>query len=138
MNPSVDYKNQTIMHKHKYLFLFVLFTLFPVSKLIACEISFKLPDEEVKVYNVDDILVVEVELVFTHRICPIALKDTKFTYEGVKILGATPWKEVSPMKYTRKLKIQITENKKNMSKISAIRSCDKEGGFGSIVIPLSE
>lgn len=124
--------------KRQYRILFLLISvLLATNNLRACEIEFQLPSEQ-KTYSIGDVLVIETEVVFTHRVCPVALKETKFKHEGVKILGATPWKETSPMRYTRKLKVQIIKSKKNTSKITAVRSCDKEGGFGSIVIPLSE
>lgn len=106
----------------------------------ACEINFKIREGNKTSYAVGDQLVVEVEVVFTHRTCPVSLKETQFKYEGVKILGATDWKQVTEMKYTRKLKVQVTELKKGKSgksQIFAIRSCDKEGGYGNIVLTRS-
>lgn len=125
------------MRIHSKKLLLIILCFFATANAWACEIEFNLPEGK-EVFAVGDILVIETEVVFTHRVCPIALKETKFKHEGVKILGATPWKEVTPMRYTRKLKIQIVKSKKNKSKITAVRSCDKEGGFGSIVIPISE
>ncbi|MGQ1783966.1 MULTISPECIES: hypothetical protein [unclassified Saccharicrinis] len=103
----------------------------------ACEINFKIQDDKKQAYAIGDVLIVEVEVVFTHRTCPVALKETKFKYQGVKILGATDWKQISGMKYTRKLKVQLTalkKGKKGKSQIFAVRTCDKEGGYGNIEI----
>jgi len=103
----------------------------------ACEINFTIKEGEKESYSTGDIVVIEVEVVFTHRMCPVSLKETKFKYEGVKILGATEWKQVTEMKYIRKLKVQLIELKKGekgKSQIFAIRSCEKDGGYGNIEI----
>lgn len=103
----------------------------------ACEINLAIKDGEKASYSTGDELIIEVEVVFTHRMCPVALKETKFKYEGVKIMGATEWKKVSEMKYIRKLKVQLTDLKKGnkgKSQIFAIRSCEKDGGYGNIEI----
>ncbi|TLX75371.1 hypothetical protein E9993_10775 [Labilibacter sediminis] len=118
--------------RSKYLFLFVL--LFSFSGLFetrACDISFDVVDNVKEVYEEGDILVVKVKILFTHRVCPEGIKATKFTYDGMKILGATQWKETRVGTYERKLKIEITKPDKGL-KLNAVRTCDKDGGSGSI------
>lgn len=103
----------------------------------ACEITLKILGDTKESYQVGDELIIEVNLYFTHHTCPVSVKETKFQYQGVEILGATDWKKISDMKFTRKLKVKVVEiqpDKKNKTQITAVRSCHKEGGMGSIEI----
>ncbi len=122
------------------LFVLLGFLFVGVAAASACEITLKVVDNEEESYEVGDEIVVEVHLQFTHRNCPVSVKETKFQYQGVKITGATDWKRISDMEYTRKLKVKIIEvnsNKKKKTQIVAIRSCEKEGGMGSLEIKRS-
>ncbi|MCU4162581.1 hypothetical protein [Carboxylicivirga caseinilyticus] len=124
------------MNKHRIIILLGLL-IFSIVATKACELTLKVSGEAKETYHEGEVVIVEVKLVFTHRACPLAVKDTKFQYQGVKILAATEWHKVSDMEYTRKLKVQVLKPKNDKEKepqITAIRSCDKEGGMGSIVI----
>jgi hypothetical protein len=100
-------------------------------RLSACEIRMDVQDDLKKdTYLTGDTVVVLVQVQFTHRICPEGIKKTKFTYEHLKIAGATEWKELKPGLYTRRIKATITADKEGNAKIIAVRTCDKEGGFG--------
>ena len=104
--------------------------------LFACDIRFSLPENSSKndVYKVGDEVVVEIQVQFNHRVCPVEIKKTKFTYENLKILGATDWKESKPGLYTRQIKVKIeklSKEKDGQAKISAVRTCDKEGGYAT-------
>jgi hypothetical protein len=114
----------------------LLLTLFFVTmmpqKADACEIEYEILKGKKEVYNVGDTIIIKVKVALTHRSCPIALKDTKFKLNGMKVLQATPWKQLSSMKFERKLKIIITGAKGNKVTINTIRECEKDGGFGSL------
>ena len=101
--------------------------------LSACEIDFKIIDGEKDKYEKGDVLVIKVIVVYTHRNCPEGIEATVMKTEGIKVVKATRWSEKAVGTYERKFKIQITGDKKDMS-ISAIRTCDKEGGFGALVL----
>ena len=119
----------------RVLFLLGVILLFTnVAKVVACEIEFEVVDGEKEVYNVGDVMVIKVHVAFTHRVCPIAIKDTKFEKKGLKIEGATPWKELSAGVWERKLKVKVLETKKGKLLLTATRTCDKEGGFGEITL----
>lgn len=98
----------------------------------ACEISFEILDNKKEQYQQGDVLVVKVKVVFTHRQCPEGINSTKFSYEGMKVLGATQWSEPVKGTFERKFKIQIEDSSKEKLVFGAIRTCDKEGGSGSI------
>lgn len=114
--------------------LLLIFGLFFALNIQACEIKFKVVGDEKESYQVGDEVVVAVTVVYTHRVCPEGIKKTKFNFTGVEALGATPWKEITEGKYTRKLKLKVTEQDKNKHLLSAVRTCDKDGGSGSITI----
>lgn len=98
----------------------------------ACEVKFNISGEKKEVYKAGEDLIVEVTVVYTHRVCEIELSETKFTYEGIKILGATPWKEKSPGTYTRQIKLQVLKDEKKEASLTLIRKCQKEGGMGTL------
>jgi hypothetical protein len=102
-------------------------------QLLVCEISLTIQkDSKKEVYKVSNEVVVDVQIKFNHRVCPVEIKKTRFTYENLKILGATDWKEIKPGQYTRQIKVKIekiSEAKDGQAKISAVRTCDKEGGY---------
>ncbi|MEA1873205.1 MAG: hypothetical protein U9N51_02090 [Bacteroidota bacterium] len=98
----------------------------------ACEIDIEILKGEKEVYEAGDIIIVKVKVTLTHRSCPVAIKQTKFTMEGMEVEGATNWEQKSQMVWERKLKIKITSNESGEVGINAIRTCDKDGGYGSL------
>ncbi|NOR86488.1 MAG: hypothetical protein GQ527_02650 [Bacteroidales bacterium] len=98
----------------------------------ACEIDFEIIKGEKESYSTGDTLVVKVIVALTHRSCPIAMKKTKFKMKGLKVMKSTPWKELSPNDYVRKLMMVVTAESNGKINISAIRECEKDGGFGSL------
>lgn len=113
-------------------FLGFLFISLSTQETKACEIEFEILKGKKEKYEAGDIIVLKVIVVLTHRVCPEALSKTKFKMNGLKVVGATPWTQVSAMKYERKLKVQIVSNKNGKLIFNAIRTCDKDGGFGSL------
>lgn len=114
------------------LMLGFFFFFFSTQDTKACEIEFEIVKGEKEKYEAGDIIVVKVVVTLTHRSCPIALKKTKFKMNGLKVVGATDWKEISAMVHERKLKLQVLSNKDGKLIFNAIRTCDKDGGFGSL------
>jgi hypothetical protein len=122
----------------KRLIFIPLLLLASALRLLACEISMDVQDDLKKdAYLPGDTVVVLVQVQFTHRICSEGIKKTKFTYENLKIAGATEWKESKAGLYSRKIKATITADKKGDAKITAVRQCDKEGGHGTYILKIS-
>lgn len=119
------------MKKNCIVLILALCSVLPTT-LFACEFKFKVKDEEKKEYKVGDEIIVTVELQLTHRSCPEGLEKTKFDFKGLKALGATKWEETGHLVYERKFKLLVTKEKKNSHLFSALRTCDKDGGSGSI------
>lgn len=126
--------------KNKLLFsvLFVLFLLAQPIGSQACELKFNISGEKKEVYKVGSEVIVEVEIVYTHRTCEIQLSDTKFTYEGMKILGATAWKDKAPNTFSRQIKLMLLDDSLTEAKLNIVRKCSKEGAIGSFKISKSK
>jgi len=112
--------------------MIVAVSFFTTEVAKACEIEFEVVGNKKDVYQTGDEIIVKVHVVFTHRVCPEGIESTRFIYEGMKILGATKWEEISSGTYERKLKIKIEESSPDGLVLKAIRTCDKEGGIGNI------
>ena len=110
-------------------FLFIAFT---TQESKACEIEFEIIKGKKEKYEAGDIIVLKIIVTLTHRVCPEGIKKTKYKMNGLKVVGSTPWKQTSAMDYERKLKVQIVSNKNGKLIFNAIRTCDKDGGFGSL------
>jgi len=113
----------------KQFFLIILMVVIPFSWSLACDIKFNVTGDS-KTYKPGDEVVIEVTITLTHRNCHTNITETKFTYEGLKILGATDWKETKPGTYVRRVKTQVLNDQKEEAKLIASRKCDKDGGYG--------
>lgn len=127
------------MTKKAVLFLMMtsLLMLFSTQSLFACEINFDILKGKKAIYETGDQIVVKVNVLLTHRACPISLKKTQFKLKGLKVVKSTKWKKKSPMKYERKLMINIKDTKDGKLMLTAIRTCDKDGGFGTLKLKSS-
>ncbi len=125
----------------KALFLMMGIFLFAGHQAQACDIKFKVLGEKKETYKVGDEIVIKIEVHYTHRICPEAIEDTKFTYNGIEVKGATKWQETQTNLWTRKLKVKVKGTKDGKLIINASRTCDKVGGVGTLTLdstPLKE
>jgi hypothetical protein len=109
-----------------------LFLTAGMKEVKACDIEMEIVDNIRSKYSPGDELVIKVTIHFTHRNCPEGIESTKFTSEGLKILGATKWTEVSSGVFERKLKVRIDESMNGSALLNAVRKCDKDGGMGTI------
>lgn len=100
----------------------------------ACEISFAVDGTEKAKYEIGDVVVIKVTIELTHNNCPVNLKDTKIQGSGIEILGATEWKNPNGSKWERKIKVKITSNKEGKATITAKRTCEKDGGWGTYTL----
>ena len=101
----------------------------------ACEIEFEVSEKfKKKAYTPGEEIVVEVTVAFDHRDCNVDISETKFNASGAKITGATKWTQSKSNTYHRKLKVKILESKEDEASIICKRTCDKEGGYGKIIL----
>ncbi len=121
--------------KGKWLLMMVLGVFFMVNtpqKAKACDIEFEIVKGKKEAYQKGDTIIVLVKVALTHRACPVALQKTKFKLKGLKVIKATKWKEVSANVWHRKLMMVVTDTSGGKLNLTAIRECDKDGGFGTL------
>jgi hypothetical protein len=126
--------------KQKLLFTILLaitITLISSQSVKACEIEFEITKGEKESYQTGDTLVIKVLVKLTHRSCPVAMKKTKFKMKVLIVMISTPWKETSTNEWERKLLTVVTAQSKGKINLSAIRECEKDGGFGSLKLEAS-
>lgn len=100
----------------------------------ACDIDFEVLKGKKDLYKPGDTIVVKVKVSLIHRTCPVSIRQTKFKINGFKVIGATKWKQKPKMIWERKLQIRIISNEDGKLMINAVRTCDKDGGFGSMSV----
>ena len=98
----------------KKFILSVSVFLLSIYLAYACDFEFTTKDNKTSVKPGEE-FVINVKLSLTHRSCKVAAKDTKFKFEGMDIVGATDWKQETPMIYTRQIKAKA--NSDNSKKI---------------------
>lgn len=117
----------------KSLFLLV-FIFASFAQIMACNISFSIAGDKKDKYKANDEVVIEVQVKLIHHRCDLSLKDTKFTYEGLKIEGATDWTETQEGVYVRKIKAKVLTDNLKEAKLTVVRKCHKDGGYGVFTI----
>ncbi len=104
----------------------------------ACEIEIEVTKGKKESYQVGDTLVLLVKVALTHRSCPVKMKETKFNMKGLKVMKSTPWKQKGSNDWERKLMVVVKETKDGKLNLSAVRECEKDGGFGSIKLDVAQ
>jgi len=122
--------------KRIIILAFALTLLFSITvpSLTACEIEVKVHGEQKPIYAAGETLILEITVFLTHRDCPEGIDATKYKGEGMKLLGAKNWQQISTEKFTRLVKVQITGNGNGEAILHTRRSCDKEGGHGILKV----
>jgi hypothetical protein len=107
----------------------------PSSGLVsACEIKFGVDDTSQGPYAAGTTVIFRLRVDLTHNNCPVEMKETKIQGIGLNILGATPWQSPSPNVWERRIKVAIAPNPGGQATLTAKRSCDKDGGWGTFSI----
>ncbi len=123
-------KRKTLL-KIGFILVFVLINL----ANYACEVEMKiLGDSTAKAYKEGDVIVVELTIINTHRDCREPIKDAKIMTDGCKVMAATPWKEYKAGAFTRKLKLVVLPGTDSVIQLVCKRSCDKDGGYGKLIL----
>jgi hypothetical protein len=115
--------------------LLIAMLLYLITGIVsACEISFAVEGKEKAKYEIGEIVIIKVTIELTHNNCPVALKDTKIQGSGIEIVGATEWKNPTDSKWERKVKVKIISTKEGKATITAKRTCEKDGGWGTFTL----
>lgn len=124
-----------MLKKYTFRAVFVATLLYlSVGFASACEITFAVDGVKKAKYEIGDVVVIKVTIELTHNNCNVTLKDTKIQGSGIEILGATEWKNPSGSKWERKVKIKLTSNKEGKATLTAKRTCEKDGGWGTFTL----
>lgn len=98
------------------------------ERSIACEIDMEVIKNKKDNYKIEDVLIAKATISLTHRNCHNSIQNTEFEVQGLKILGATKWKQLSSRTWERKFKIEVIGDKDGELEFKTIRKCNKGGG----------
>ena len=76
----------------------------------------------------------KITVVLKHRNCDTDIKETAIQVAGCQVIAASSWVNTSGKTWERKIKIKIAEDKSRKAIVSATRTCDRDGGEGSITL----
>ncbi|HLG38602.1 MAG TPA: hypothetical protein VI461_03000 [Chitinophagaceae bacterium] len=111
-----------------------LFFIIPVFTF-ACDIFVNVDGVKKEKYAAGDIVVIRIEVRLTHRNCPVDINETGINISGMQIIGATKWVNTEGSnKWERKIKVKISSEKDGKAMVVAERTCQKDGGKGSLIL----
>jgi hypothetical protein len=116
------------------LVVFLALSLLPAGLGSACEIKLGVDDASQGPYAAGTTVIFRLRVDLTHNNCPVEMKETKIQGIGLNILGATPWQSPAPNVWERRIKVAIAPNPGGQATLTAKRSCDKDGGWGTFSI----
>ena len=122
----------------KFLVVLLLLCATAVSAY-ACDIRFTLQDTEGKAIKpakvkVGEEYVLVIRFETTHGNCGVAVENTKFKLDGIKVEKAADWEDQGNEVYIRKIRIKITDNKKDTSSLVVVRECGRGGALASFIL----
>lgn len=122
----------------KFLVALLVFCVTAVSTY-ACDIQFTLQDSKGKTVSpakvkVGEEYVLVVRFETTHGNCGIAVENTKFKLDGVKVVKASDWEDQGNEVYIRKLQVKIVDNKKDTSSLVVVRECGRGGALAEFTL----
>jgi len=121
------------MNLIKIMLPVILFFALPVVSA-ACDITWTIEGAQKEKYQPGDIVVIKIIVELTHRHCNVDIDETKITVSGLEIKGATKWVNLTGRVWERKMKVAVTSNQQGKAIITAKRTCDKDGGFGTLTL----
>jgi len=121
----------------KKIFFILLVLGFPFI-LNACEIFITVEGTKKEIYKAGDIVVIKITVKLKHRNCNVDINETAIRVSGSQITATTKWTNVEARTWERKIKIKIANNKERQTVIAAERTCEKDGGKGSLTLTTSD
>lgn len=116
-------------------FLFIFLVIITPYTAKACEITLTVDGVSKQAYKAGDIVVVKITVVLKHRNCDVDINDTEIKVAGSQITGTTKWVNTEGKTWERKIKVKILADKSNKAVIVVERSCNRDGGKGSLNLP---
>lgn len=103
----------------------------------ACEIIVSVDGSKKETYKPGDVVVVKITVILQHRNCEVDINETDIKVSGSQIAGVTKWVNTGGKTWERKIKVKIIADKTNRAVITAERTCNKDGGKGSLTLVTS-
>jgi hypothetical protein len=100
----------------------------------ACEIIVSVDGTKKENYKAGDVVVIKVTVVLKHRNCDVDINKTAINVSGSQMTGATKWVNTDGNTWERKIKVKILKDLSNKAIIVAERTCDRDGGKGSLTL----
>jgi hypothetical protein len=72
--------------------------------------------------------------VLKHRNCDVSMDETAISVPGSQITGATKWVNTEGRTWEKKITIKIVGDKSGKAIVTAERTCEKDGGKGSLTL----
>lgn len=126
-------KNHSIQSIKTIVSIVLIMLLFqaPVN---ACEVSISVEGTTKEKYKAGEVVVLKITVVLKHRNCDVDIKETAITVSGCQITAATDWVNTSGKTWERKIRIKIADHKTGKIVVTAERTCDRDGGKGTITL----
>lgn len=106
-----------------------------LNTTLACDIEVRVDARFKKdLYKTGDEILVIVEVTKSHRVCRVDIVETTFKSDGLTILSATDWKQISPNVWERKMKLKVVSTPTGKLVFRAQRECSKVESAGSITL----
>lgn len=121
------------MKKLITIIITALLITFP-AKTKACDIIVSVDGSTKEAYKAGDVVIVKITVVLKHRNCDVDINETKINVSGSQIIASTKWVNTEGKTWERKIKVKILTDKLNKAVIVAERTCDKDGGKGSLIL----
>jgi hypothetical protein len=120
----------------KKLIAIVIISFLLTSPVItkACEITISVEEAKKDTYKPGDIVVLKIKVLLKHRNCDVDISETGIKVTGSQIVGATKWVNTDGNTWERKIKVKILKDLSNKAIIVAERTCDRDGGKGSLTL----
>lgn len=110
-----------------------LFIAFPaITK--ACDITVSVDGLKKETYKTGDVVTVKIIVVLKHRNCDVDINETSVNVSGSQMVASTKWVNTEGKTWERKIKVKILADKSGKAIVVAERSCDKDGGKGSLIL----
>lgn len=116
----------------KNVLFFLFFLLGLCAPSVACDITLTLDAPQKASYKAGDEVVVTVQVKHSHRVCRLPINETTYEPDGVTILAATDWKEISAGVFTRKMKLRVVGNASGNLVFGVRRKCTRDNSVGTL------
>lgn len=104
----------------------------------ACDIKFLVNGIEKydskKIYQPNEEIKVTILMSFVHKPCPLSIEESKLKFEGLEVVSESKWIETEDGGYKKEITLKVMPNFPKDARLTMTRTCEREGGFGRLVI----